>query len=531
MVSLTDVEKLQSEGLWSFLFEPGSKMEQFCVAVYNGSVKTDEEALGLLYNSKKTGNKYYNLKERLKERLTFAVTLLESKKKNFSSRQSAFFECNRKWSAAMVLLSKQSRTAAIGQLESLLSHTIYHEFTELTVSIAALLRVFFGTINGNHDKYHKYHKIHEQYQQVWYYENEVESVYADLMRHYLGTRAPATSLKQHAREAFEKIRPALASCDYFKVQLSGRLIELKAHEGDYLATANLCEAAIRFFQTKPYDSRLPLQAFYYNLIGAYIQLKAFEKGEATVTSYQSVAEEGTFNWFKLQELYFQLAMHTGNYETGLSVFSNVKKHLRSDWLPTETAEIWKIYEAYIYYLVLVGKIADPGSIDRIGFKPGKFLNEIPTFSRDKRGMNIPILIIQILIMIARKEHGPTIDRMEAIKKYCSRYLKKGDETFRSNCFIKMLLQIPAFSFHQEAVNRHTKNLHEQLLAAPLNASGQAHEIEVIPYEILWELVGSTLERRIVRLRQPKKPEKPFPVPLVTVRNDIALRGFSRDVAL
>lgn len=524
LVSLTDVEKLQAEGLWSFLFESGSKMEQFCLAVYTNAIKTDEEALNLLYGGKKAGNKYYNLKERLKERLTFAITLLESKKKSFSSRQSAFFECNRKWSAAMVLLSKQSRTAAIGQLESLLPHITYYEFTELTVSITSLLRVFYGTINGNHDKYLKYHKIHEQYQQVWLHENAVEAVYAELMRHYLGTRAPTTTLKQKAREAFGTIQPILASCPAFKVQLLGRLIELKVHEGDYRATANLCEDAIAFFQTKPYDSRLPLQAFYYNLIGAYIQLKEFEKGRDTITSYQSVTEDGSFNWFKLQELFFQLAVHTGNYDTGLAVLSNVKKHLRSDWLPLQTAEIWKIYEAYIHYLGLVGKIANPGSIDQVGFKSGKFLNEIPTFSRDKRGMNIPILIIQILITIARKEYTAAIDRVEAIEKYCSRYLKKGDETFRSNCFIKMLLQIPEFSFHREAVTRNTKHLRDQLHSVPLGASGQAHEIEIIPYETLWELAISTLENRLVRTRAPRDRKKTLPVPLATIRNEIPLRG-------
>lgn len=424
----------------------------------------------------------------------------------------------------MVLLSKQSRTAAIGQLESLVPQIIYYEFTELTVSITSLLRVFYGTINGNQEKYLKYHKIHEQYQQVWLYENEVEAVYAELLRHYLGTRASTTTLKQKAWEAFEKIRPILAACPAFKVQLLGRLIELKVHEGDYRATADLCEAAIAFFQTKPYDSRLPLQAFYYNLIGAYIQLKEFEKGRNTITSYQSVAEEGSFNWFKLQELFFQLAIHTGNYDSALTVFANVKKHLRSDWLPLQTAEIWKIYEAYIYYLVLVGKIANAGAINQVGFKSGKFLNEIPTFSRDKSGMNIPILIIQILIMIARKEYTAAIDRVEAIEKYCSRYLKKGDETFRSNCFIKMLLQIPAFGFHREAVVRNTKHLRDQLHLVPLGASGQAHEIEIIPYETLWELAVNTLENRLVRQRKPRERKQLPPVPLIASRNDAPLRG-------
>lgn len=35
---------------------------------------------------------------------------------------------------------------------------------------------------------------------------------------------------------------------------------------DYVNTARLCEDAIAFFDKKAYDSGLPLQVFYYNLI-------------------------------------------------------------------------------------------------------------------------------------------------------------------------------------------------------------------------------------------------------------------------
>lgn len=504
LISLTDVERLESEGLWSFLLEPGSKMEQLCLAIYRQEVKTDEQACLFLYHTPKPGNKYYNLKERLKERLTFAITLLDSKKKSFSNRQSAFFECNRKWSASMVLLSKHSRTAAISQLESLLNQTIYYEFTELTVSSASMLRVFYGTVNGDQEKYLKYNSIHEHYQQVWWYENQVETVYADLMRHYIGTNSQNPNLKQKAQTAFEKVMPLMDICDSFKVQLMGRLIELKIYEGDYRATAALCEAAISFFQTKPYDSRLPLQAFYYNLIDACIHLREFERGRDNINALQAVTEVGTFNWLKLQELFFQLAMHTTNYNTALDIVAKVKKQLRSEWLPEKTVEIWKIHEAYVYYLGLLGKITNVKTLGQIGFKPGKFLNEIPNYSRDKQGMNIPILIIQILIMLARKDHPAIHERVDAIDKYRSRYLKKGNATSRSNYFIKMLVQIPASQFHQEAVVRNTQKL---LLKLPAS-SGVGHEIEIIPYESLWAMVLDTLDKKIIRERSPRPRTAP-----------------------
>ncbi len=149
--------------------------------------------------------------------------------------------------------------------------------------------------------------------------------------------------------------------------------------------------------------------------------------------------------------------------------------------------MWKIYEAYVFFLVRIGKIKQPAALAAAAkFRVGKFLNEIPNYAKDKRGMNIPILILQILYAFADRNFEQSIDRIEAIEKYCSRYLKQGD-TYRSSCFIKMLLQIPGASFHREAVIRKAEKFFELLHAKPVEVAYQTHEVEIIPYEDLWGL--------------------------------------------
>ena len=115
-------------------------------------------------------------------------------------------------------------------------------------------------------------------------------------------------------------------------------------------------------------------------------------------------------------------------------------------------------------------------------------------------MNIPILVIQILFMIDQNRRNEVIDRIEAIEKYCSRYLKKGD-MLRSNCFIKMLLQIPIAHFHKAAVNRKADKYWQRLQANPIDLSHQAHEIEIIPYEKLWGFVQDRLSEKFYRPRK------------------------------
>ena len=107
-------------------------------------------------------------------------------------------------------------------------------------------------------------------------------------------------------------------------------------------------------------------------------------------------------------------------------------------------------------------------------------------------MNIPILVIQILMMIRQHKYSRAKDRIEAVKKYCSRYLRK-DDTFRSNCFIKMLMQLPASSFHKAGVARRAEPYRKKLEQVPLNVANQTHEVEILPYEDLWEMVMDSLD--------------------------------------
>ena len=265
---------------------------------------------------------------------------------------------------------------------------------------------------------------------------------------------------------------------------------IHSSRNDYAATAKVCEDAIAFFRKKDFESNLPLQAFYYQLVVCYIQLQEFEKGAEVIQQYQSIFEEGSFNWYKLQELFFLLAMYTRHYSKAFEVCDMVQKKLRSGNHPSQIAEMWKIYEAYVHFLVYLKKIELPQDYAS-KFKVGKFLNDIPTYSKDKQGMNIPILVIQILFTISEHNYNQSIDRMEAIEKYCSRYLKQ-NETFRSSCFIKALLQIPAAAFHQEVVTRKAQKYIDMLNTQPLEVAYQTHEIEIIPYEHLWEMALETL---------------------------------------
>jgi len=271
------------------------------------------------------------------------------------------------------------------------------------------------------------------------------------------------------------------------------LIRLLIHSSnnDQPEVINICHSSIQLFKAKKYNADVPLQACYHQLLISYIQLRKFEQGQEAATACLQLASEGSFNWFKYRELLFLLSMHTGEYQNAYRTWQHVTNHKKYRFLSENAQEIWRIYGAFVHYLVELGRIT-PESADEFGtFQIQKFVNDAPIYSKDKSGMNIPITIVQIIFMIAYREYDTAIDRIEAIEKYCYRHLTDS-ATLRSNYFIKMLLQIPAASFQKdEAIARAQKYL-EKLSNNPMNMANYAHEIEIIPYEDLWQLVLESL---------------------------------------
>ncbi|MBK6950081.1 MAG: hypothetical protein IPH16_20200 [Haliscomenobacter sp.] len=168
---------------------------------------------------------------------------------------------------------------------------------------------------------------------------------------------------------------------------------------------------------------------------------------------------------------FFFSFHSGDYEETLRVFEQASSHPGFRRLDPVNAEFWKISEAYLLYLLYTGRI--PSTSEKaFNFRIAKFLNEVPIFSKDKKGMNIPILIVQILFTIAQQRYDLAVLRIDSIEKYCTRYLRK-DDTYRSNLFIKMLLCIPQAGFHRVAVSRRASKYRDLLRKHPWNTPTRA----------------------------------------------------------
>lgn len=501
LVYIVNRNKVKRIDMLDLTDESPSKVNALYQAISKGEVKSDEEASALLFPKAKSKSAYRNLKVVLKEKLLNTLFFIDAYQNGHSDRQSAFYEAYKDFAAAQMLIAKNARKIGVNLLEKILKKAKQYEFTELSVMVVRLLRLHYGTRLGDQKRYAEFNQLYEAYHEIAEFENEAEQCYSDLVIHYINDASAKEELQLLAKQYYQRLAPQLSNIQSYKYHFYTGLVRLfeQTSVNDYAATVPICEEIITFFEQKPFMANTPIQICLHHQLVAYMQLRDYEQGARVARRSQGLIEDGSFNWFKNLEYLFLLAMHTKKYQEAYEVFSEGIHHKRFDFLPEKIREMWQLYQAYIH-LLIDQEVILPSDGDKnfTTFRINRFLNNMPLYSKDKRGMNVAILVVQILFYIQKRKYDTAIDRIEAIEKYCSRYLFKAD-TMRSYYFIKMLLAIPKASFHQKAAVRYAAVSAKKMEAIPTELSYQFHKIEIIPYELLWDIAVGMLGTQIVKV--------------------------------
>ena len=191
------------------------------------------------------------------------------------------------------------------------------------------------------------------------------------------------------------------------------------------------------------------------------------------------------------ETAFITYLHSGDWEKSYSIFKKVRYSVYNSSLDIRYYNRVLLYEAYFQILIDAGELI-PEKKGR--FKVQKFLNSLPDYAKDKEAMNISLIIAKFCFLVVRKKYSDCLQYAEAIEKYRQRYLKKFYHV-RCRTFLKMLIRIPKNGFNKQSIIRKTAKLNEELKDMPLDVFYVPIEIEVIPYDKLWEVLINSLSNR------------------------------------
>jgi hypothetical protein len=472
----------------------GNKQDHLYLAIKNGVVHTEEEAILLLYDNEVSLATFQRLKSRLKEKLLNSLLTMDLSIQKYSSLKNAYYKILKNYTIANMLRLEGNRPVSVALLEETLTYSIKYEVTEYTKLISSQLIEYYSIQNIDNKKREKFQQIYEKVADVDLYERKANTYYYELSNIYLKKDSREEDFIYKLRTYSNELTRLQNTIESYSFNHKTYSINSTLHiiEKNYDKAIVNATNAIEFFQKKPFNTLKYIYTFNVDKITSFIMLNRYDEAEILIDATIEILPNKTQNYFHLYYLKFQNYAYLKDFDKLNEIVKFVlsTKEISNYKLQYE---LWKIREAYISLLIESEVITiQKYNSEEKRFRLAKFMNNVPLFSKEKRGMNVSIIVIQLLFFIIRNQYNDVIDRMDALRQYSFRYLRK-DSTFRSNCFIKMLLKIPDADFHPVRTQLYTKELLKKLNSHKLDYEMLTNEIEVIPFHFLWEIIIDVLE--------------------------------------
>ena len=385
--------------------EPKTKIARLYEGIKNGEFPSDEDAIDKLFNNSDDKQMYRNLKSDLRNRIYNALLFIKPKESEANHEHNKFtIQCYKKWIAARIANSIGAKKAFIQLSRNVLKDAQKVDITHLIVEISMLLRFHYATL-GDRKQCTYYDELHRKYSEIMFWENKAQGYYTMLSLYYSEGKTDLNVIHKDAALYYQEIEATLYKHKTYRLIYFGGFIKLVMYmsRGDYNMAIDVCDEILSLLNTNPLFPAQIKAIFYTQQMICCIQLKLFGKGEQLAKAAMQFFKPGFFNWFKYREHFFLLSMHTQKYQRAYEVVQETKTTKGFHDLDRKSKEIWIIYEMFTNYLITQNKIVAEKNRS-VKIRLGKFLNEVPAYSKQKRGLNIPILIIQVLSSTSKRSN-------------------------------------------------------------------------------------------------------------------------------
>jgi hypothetical protein len=494
-IEVIDFFKVKEPEINAIIGGQNTKLRQYFDGITQDMWQTDDEAAAALYGAECDAShpSFRVLKTELKRKLHFIMggAMDYRQHDEMTEFRQTFYIAVRQQAVLKILIARGKFFAALDLAHGLCDLAMKFEFSEPIVAATAMLKRHYLTRMPDAKKYAYYKELNERYTRIFQAERMANDFQIEIAATYIDSRAAKNWLKPIIDGYIQQLSIYKNVVDSAVFIYDAGMLEIWSCIviNDYERCLGLCDECINRLEKKHFRHDAILFGLVHRKVVCCIMLKKYVEAVTTVEKAMTLVQVNTHNWFVNNILYIQLSFHTKDYRQAIKKCLEVGQSPDFAYQTKSTTEEFKICEAYLQWMVSYNKIkVTKAEKEALGqFKITRIINELPTFSKDKKGMNIPILMLQVLWLLAEKRYDEFLERLDALSKYKTRYLKD-TENLRTNLLIKLLYQIPENGYDKRKVLRKIDALLKRLVDAPKTS----YEIEVFPYDIYWNLVVETL---------------------------------------
>ncbi|MGI4884204.1 MAG: hypothetical protein ACRYFR_04520 [Janthinobacterium lividum] len=467
-------------------FDTGEKMkENKLVAVLaEGQESTRAQLVRTLYG-KGTANteaSFRKLHSRVMAKMLNHLYFLDYSDQRHLVSKRHELECLSLFHKALVLYNESESSLAVRLLNKCLELSQRDGFTRYGIQAAGLLRVLYAQ-QQQKPQYRAVTKALLELQKVRTFEEEADDIYSDIRLAIAGTvkmRRELLPVMPAYLVKLEELHRKAKSVDTGNYVYQTRLAQQELM-GNYAEIIKItAEAARQLKAGKLNPHRFDLRFNHFMSVYAHLLSRQAEKGLKLAAVYDKDFHPSSANWFYFQEHYLLLALHAGDYVQAQQVLQTATGNASFGKQRAAAQQRWELFRAYVDF---VQPPARPTPVRRQQME--QWALTIPEYSRDKRGHNVAILVMQVMYFLRQRDLDAVLLRADRLRKYQQRHLREA-ANLRTRLFLRLLLLIVEQEFDPARSARQAATLLKQLEDAPPPGEAFA-EVEIIPYETLWQL--------------------------------------------
>ncbi len=463
-----------------------SKEGKFINNILSGSYASDEEAAKDLYESNANDVRYKMLKHRLKKKLYNNLFFLDYNKLKSKPHYLKEQECLAWLHHGQLLLWQYELKLAESVANKILLIANHFDFTEHKLSALELLASSLSE-QGELKKFNKNNEeLQKTLKQRWL-EREATSTLQSAKLHIAKSIKFRKSYFSNLPDVIARLEEVWKQINTFDSFYAYYRVYIMYNElsGDFSKIAEITIQAEEWLKAgKINQLRFDSKYNKFVLVYALFRAKDYTKGLRYAEQYVSDFDTRSSNWFAFMENYILLALHARNEKLCVNLIHRIYNNPAFNKISSAAKERLTLYSSYLNLL---------SSSNELPKNLNTFFSSLPEYSKDKQGFNVAILIYQFILYLEKADVEALIYRIESLKKYILTHLKD-NFSLRSRLFLKLLMLTVTEDYDARQCRKKGEPLYQKLLNTPTPGDAFA-EIEIIPYEYLWEHILSILERQ------------------------------------
>ena len=445
---------------------------------------TDRKAAKAIYNSDEHDKKYRILKNKLTERLINTLFFVDTKKAKYDSRTAAQANCWKYLVAAKLLAQQSAYKSMLFLLEKTIKIGHKFDLTEIVMDASKMLMEYYSQEVQDAKKFEHYYQLFKQQLNRYCAENQAAGLLGKVV---VNSNLP--NILDLTEQFLEELKAVPVENKNAKFQLVQATLRIMKYEllGAPNEVIKVCQSKTEHFsEGSAFQFKMLIKQYQ-----CLIQLNDFDSIAGVEAQIETFISIGSKAWFTYHYEKIKYLIKQHQYQEAFRVFRVVYLNRRFPFLDPIKKERYYLMEGYFAFLFKLGKIDAP-NFKQKRFRMYKLINSVPYSVKDKKGYNVQLLVLTWLHLLAEKQYGTLIDKMEGTKQYINRYLRTIEQQ-RSADFLKAILCIPLGHFKRGKVLELMKEKGNSLEEGVSKGRLMVQRHEIIPFNDLWALILEVLD--------------------------------------